>query len=148
MIMRGERVGTCCRIERDENMRYKERNAKVVKRVCGIIKIDESETSIDGGKHMRESVLELDEKVNESIRNCPSMITKCKKKPKNQVSETNRLQVGVTSENSTYREVNQARGGTHRGVASCTRLFLEKDEKEERRSSAKEYSGVSRSARR
>jgi hypothetical protein len=53
--------------------------------VCGIIKIDVS-TSIDGGrKHMRESVLELDEKVKgESVEICPSIVTKCKKNRKNE----------------------------------------------------------------
>lgn len=38
---------------------------KVSKRACGIIKIDVS-ASIDGEGHMRESVLEFDEKAVES----------------------------------------------------------------------------------
>lgn len=35
---------------------------KIVKRVCGIIKIDGSTSIDEGGKHVRESVLELDER--------------------------------------------------------------------------------------
>lgn len=50
--------------------------------------------------------------------------------------------------NNNKREVDQAIGDTHREVASCTKLFLEKDEMAECRSSGKQYSGVSRSARR
>ena len=46
---------------------HKGENQKVVKRVCGIIKIDGS-ASIDKLWHSRESVLEFDQKVNERVR--------------------------------------------------------------------------------
>ena len=97
---------------------------------------------------MRESVLELDEKVKRVHRDCPSIITKCKKNRKDQVSGRSTVCKRMCEKWKPCKDVDQARGDTHREVGSCTRLFLEKDEMEVCRSSAKEYSGVSRSARR
>jgi len=86
-------------------------------------------------EHISEGVLEFDEREGSRVREILSINKQQQqgKKPKERPG-INRVWGAM----KTVYEVDQASGDTHREVASCTKLFLEKVEVEGCRSSGKE----------